>query len=184
MSNNRDSKVYRYTLLTFVFVAAASWSLLQSFWVGDYRWLCLFLAAAFSQAMLLDRMKQHDRLCEPIIIRQPVEQKMAVVTPEREYVPTVHSHNGHRVRYGKFKKTKAEWQNLANAILNNNNRVVRDVVSIASVFESITRNWNIIYAEFERMGWAKNNTLTDDGIEFFTAWQRGETPPYPSSQDA
>lgn len=185
MTNSRDSKVFRYTFLTFVFVAVASWAVLQSAWTGDYRWACMVLAAGAAQLMLVNRMQQHDKLCEPIIIgrHQPEEQKTAVVTPDKEYVPTVSSHNGHRIKYGKIKKTKAEWEKLANAILNNNNRVVRDVVSIAGVFESITRHWVGIYAEFERLGWAENNTLTADGIAFFTAWQQGQIPPYPNTLD-
>ena len=163
--NTRDAKVYRFTTMTFIFVAAAAWAMLQSFWTGDYRWICLLIAAGASQAMLLDRKIQHDKLCEPVMV--PVMPKQPENPREQVYIPRIQSENGHRIRLGKFKKTRKEWSDLARVLKANDNRFIRDVVAQAKVFNSISTNWPAIVAEFERMDWVKNGILTEQGQEWF-----------------
>jgi hypothetical protein len=163
--STRDAKVYRFTTMTFIFVAAAAWAMLQSFWSSDYRWICLLIAAGASQAMLLDRKIQHDRLCEPVMV--PVMPKQPEKTREQVYIPRIQSENGHRIRLGKFKKTRKEWSDLARVLKANENRFIRDVVAQAKAFNSISTNWPTIVAEFERMDWVKNGVLTEQGQEWF-----------------
>jgi hypothetical protein len=139
--------------------------MLQSFWSSDYRWICLLIAAGASQAMLLDRKIQHDRLCEPVMV--PVMPKQPEKTREQVYIPRIQSENGHRIRLGKFKKTRKEWSDLARVLKANENRFIRDVVAQAKAFNSISTNWPTIVAEFERMDWVKNGVLTEQGQEWF-----------------
>jgi len=167
MTNTRDSKVYRYTLLTFVFVAAASWALMQGFWTGDYRWLCLLVAAGLSEAMLLNRMAQHDRLCEPVYVPVMPKKEGEPQATEVAYIPKIQSENGNRIRLGKFKLTRKQWADLAHVLKTNNNRVVRDVVSQAKVFSSLSTKWPDISREFERLEWVKDGLLTDEGEKWF-----------------
>lgn len=163
--NTRDAKVYRYTLLTFGLVGAASFAILQSFWTGDYRWICLLIAAGASQAMLLDRKIQHDRLCEPVMV--PVMPKQPEQPREQVYIPKIQSENGHRIRLGKFKLTRKEWADVAKVLKANDNRFVRDVVAQARAFSSISTRWPQIVAEFERMDWVQDGVLTEQGERWF-----------------
>ena len=182
---DRSARVGWFVSWMFIFSTLFCWALLQALMTTEVRWIALSWGCIAGMATLAERKRQHDKLCEPIIRPLPLEEpKTAIVTPDREYVPTVQSHNGQRIRFGKIKKSRADWEKLARAILDNDNRVARDVVATAGVFESITRKWNGIYAEFERMGWAKDRKLTDDGIEFFAHWASGEIPPYPNPTDA
>ena len=164
--NTRDAKVYRFTTMTFIFCAAAAWAMLQSFWTGDYRWICLLVAAGASQAMLLDRKAQHDRLCEPVMV--PVMPKP---DPEQErevqYRPQIQSENGRCIRYARFALTRKQWSDLAKAIFTANDRVIRDVVSQANAFTNLTKKWPQIIAEFERLGWVEDGALTNSGREWF-----------------
>jgi hypothetical protein len=164
--STRDAKVYRFTTMTFIFVAAAAWAMLQSFWSSDYRWICLLIAAGASQAMLLDRKAQHDRLCEPVMV--PVMPKQTEPS-EREtvYRPQIQSENGRRIRYAQFALTRKQWADLANAIFAANDRVIREVVASANAFSDITKKWPRINSEFERLGWVENKSLTDAGREWF-----------------
>jgi hypothetical protein len=166
MMNTRDAKVYRYTVFTFGLVGAASFAILQSFWTGDYRWICLLIASGASQAMLLDRKIQHDRLCEPVMV--PVMPKPE---PEKErevqYRPQIQSENGKRIRYARFALTRKQWSDLAKAIFKANDRVIRDVVAQANAFNNLTKNWPQIIAEFERLGWVEDGALTDAGRQWF-----------------
>jgi hypothetical protein len=164
--NTRDAKVYRFTTMTFGFVGIASWAILQTAWTGDYRWVCLIIASGASQAMLVNRMNQHDRLCEPVMV--PVMPKPE---PEKErevqYRPQIQSENGKRIRYARFALTRKQWSDLAKAIFKANDRVIRDVVGQANAFSNLTKKWPQIIAEFERLGWVEEGTLTDAGREWF-----------------
>jgi hypothetical protein len=152
--------------MTFIFVAAAAWAMLQSFWTGDYRWICLLIAAGASQAMLLDRKAQHDRLCEPVMV--PVMPK-----PEPEpdkhvvYRPQIQSENGRRIKYANFAYTRKQWADLAKAIFAADERFVRDVADSAKVFTNLTKNWPKVLSEFQRLGWVEDGTLTDAGRDWF-----------------
>jgi hypothetical protein len=161
----RDSKVFRFTFLTFMFTAAAAWAMLQSFWTGDYRWICLLIAAGASQAMLLDRKIQHDKLCEPVMV--PVMPKPGPEEREVQYRPQIQSENGKRIRYARFALTRKQWADLANSIFKANDRVIRDVVSQANAFSNLTKKWPQIIAEFERLGWVEDGALTDAGRQWF-----------------
>lgn len=164
----RDSRVYRFTFLTFVFVAAAVWSLLQCAWTGDYRWACLLAAAGAAQAMLVNRMAQHDRLCEPVFAPVMPRHEEEKQPQEVAYIPKIQSENGNRIRLGKFKLTRQQWQDLGSVIQANENRVVRDVIAQARIFTSLSTKWPQIIREFERLEWVSNGQLTDAGVKWFS----------------
>lgn len=166
--NTRDSRVNLFTFLTFIFVAAAAWAVLQCAWTGDYRWACLVAAAGASQWMLVNRMAQHDRLCEPVFAPMMPIHEEERQPQEIAYIPKIQSENGNRIRLGKFKLTRQQWENLANVLQANDNRVIRDVVAQAKIFTSLSTKWPQIIREFERLEWVQNGELTEAGIKWFS----------------
>lgn len=179
--NNRDSRDFRYTIMTFIFMGMFFWSNLQAWAVTDVRWTAIGLAAISAQIVLLNRMGQHDRLSEPIIVRTPVKRDTGQKEVEIKYTPQIQSHNGHRIRFGNFSLTKAQWGNLARVLENNQYHFVRDVVSQAGVFQSLSRRWQNIRGEFERLGWLADEDLTEEGIEWFNQFL-DSTPPTPLAE--
>jgi hypothetical protein len=176
---NDNARINHFVLLTFVFTLLFCWSILQSVAVWDFRWLALTWASGCAQWMVLNRKRLHDELCQaqarPMMIAQRPEPDQQ--TAELVYRPQVQSANGNTVKYGHFRLPRHQWEELARVLFENDNRVVRDVVAKARAFGSITTNWNKINAEFERLGWATNGRLTDDGIAWFTGFL---TPPTPT----
>lgn len=117
------------------------------------------------------KMRHEEFQAEPMQEKQVQEKVRA----------TVLSPNGRQMRIGNFSLTQDEWRALAHTIFKFDNRIVRDVLARATVnkkriFPNITGEgvWQRIYTEFERLGWARNNVLTDQGEEYFSQFT---TPP-------
>jgi len=179
MNTNRDSRVFRYTFLTFWFTLVFFFGHFQAWTMTDVRWSAISFAALSAQIMLVNRMRQHDKLSDPIVIRQPEKKNERQPDHEVRYVPKIQSDNGQRIRIGKFNLTSAQWRSLASTFEKNEYHFVRDVVSQAGVFQSLTKRWQGVKLEFERLGWAEDGDLTEDGIEWFNQYLASDPPTLP-----
>lgn len=163
---SKDARVSWFTFWTFIFAGCYCWSLLQSWFVSDARWLAMSFAAIAAIAMLLDRKRQHDELCEPRIAPTTPQQPKK---PETEIRPQVQSNNGNVIRFARFSLTSKQWARLAVEIYRADKKVTRDIVARAKVFKNITANgkWAGILGDFERLGWVSSGELTEDGEGWF-----------------
>ena len=138
-------------------------------------WFGVFCAALVGLPVLVWRMWQHDVFQldyqERIEQAEPAEQ-----TPAPVVQPVVTTSDQSLIRFGKFKLTAEQWGKLADALAANDGRVTRDGIAKAGVFHSLTANWREIAAEFERLGWAANGQLTEQGIAWFTPYGYPPTP--------
>lgn len=176
--NDKDARASWFTFWSFVFATVFCWALIHGWVVIDPRWLALAWGAIVGQIMLLDRKRKHDELCQPSLGIMLEEKKPPQPQEVVAYRAQIQSENGQRIRYAKFALTKAQWAALARVIAAADGKVIRDVVARANVFTNLTSKWPGISSEFERLGWAEDNTLTDAGREWFYQFI---TPPTPSN---
>jgi len=72
------------------------------------------------------------------------------------------------IRYGTFKLTRDQWQQLGKAIQTNGGRITRAIIP-AGLFINITTKYPNILNEFTRLGWIDDNQeLTSSGREWFS----------------
>ena len=171
---DKDARTSWFTFWTFVFFCAYCWALAQAWLTTDVRWMSICFGSVAAVVMLLDRKNKHDELMEPSVGIYVTGSEQQPQPTEVEYRPQIQSENGKKLKMGKFSLTRAQWANVGREIERADGRVIRDVIARARAFESLSRKWPHIVAEFERLGWAKDGMLTDAGKEWFSQFT---TPP-------
>lgn len=173
------ARVGWFTLMGGLLVAVGSWALFQGAIERDPRWWSISLGCIVAMLFLLDRKSQHDKLSSTI--RKFADQE---APPEPEpivetWVTTKDGGSVGLIEIGRYKLRPDSWNNLGQAIIQNKNHFVRDIVP-AGTFTNLTSRWNDIIAEFRRLGVVDDKSdLTEFGISFFTQFC-----PYPTIEKA
>lgn len=144
-------------------------------------WFSLAAGSFGGAVMLVWRVSEHDR-------RAMTSRRTTEETAESEggtiRAMVGNGENGRKhVRLGRYKLTYRDWHRLARTLLQNDGKFVRDVVSSANVFKSITKNWSDILAEFERLEMVEGGKLTGKGFNWFNKFIMPVAPPSPIGFD-
>lgn len=171
------ARVGWFTLMGGFLVSLGAWAMFQGAMYRDPRWWSITLGCIVAMLFLIDRKNQHDKLSS-------TKRTFAGPTPEPDepepvIEPWAVTKGGGEISVGRYKLRPSQWNSLGQAIINNQNHFVRDIVP-SGVFTNLTSRWNDIIAEFKRLDFVDGNSnLTDVGISFFTQFC-----PYPTIERA
>jgi hypothetical protein len=133
---------------------------------GAPAWIAVSLASAAGLVMLIDRKQRHDELTAPDRIVNEVSLSKPPEPPLRAEIVTT-SHAEKVIKIDNLGLRRDQWQQLAEAIVRNDGKLVRDIIP-AGTFTSLTRRWQRIVSEFRRLELIDDNQrLTETGIHWF-----------------
>jgi hypothetical protein len=73
-----------------------------------------------------------------------------------------------QIRYGRFKLGRDQWQAIGDAIANNGDKLVRDILT-SEMLPNLSRRFPEFKDDCHRLGWLDGlERLTDAGIEHFS----------------
>ena len=159
---NNDANVGKFTLLAFLLASIATAGIIAGI-IYHPLWYTACGASIAGAVMLTWRITEHDRRAFTIRRTNTPETKAQTITPVQPVVL-----NNNQQRLGRYKFTHDEWMRLATILEANDWRFVRDVVNSSGLFPSITKHWNTIKNEFERIGFVEDYSVTESGREWFS----------------
>jgi len=148
------------------FTLLAAWALIEAWLTTDPRWLAATIGAAVALLMLLDRLAKIDQwISMPAVAVDQAKptNDQPLIQPEIQTT----SASSTTIRYGTFKLSRDQWQELAKAIQTSGDRLTRSIIP-AGLFSNLNARYPTIVNEFTRLGWIDDNQqLTHQGKEWF-----------------
>jgi len=119
--------------------------------------------------MLLDRLARMDQLIFMPSAAAANDDQAQPTNDQPLIQPEIQttSESSTTIRYGQFKLSRDQWNQLGLAIYHNHGRIIRSIIP-PGIFTNLTANYPQLLMEFKRLDWIDDqNGLTLAGCEWF-----------------
>ena len=176
-----DARIGLITLIGFLIGCASFVGIALERTTGDPLYLSISVGSVVAFILFIWRIAEHDR--RAFATRRIIHDEPA--TDPQPEPGTLHrlattDNGGRTIQYGQLELTPTQWAKLGEAIYNNG-RLTRDIIP-TGLFTSLTKNYNNIRDELQRLGIIDNNQqLTRSGLSLFATYSPTLSAVRPSS---